>query len=366
MFRYIAYLTPAALLLLIPILLDIYAYHYKSKPVGGPNGVQLLWFGIWLEVVWLTLWAARLVTAIMPFILELGAKLVGSMNHAKWKGVGRQIELHMALFLWMLAVISSFLPIVNTHRVNVDPEKAVPYVKWIDIVQKVIVAFFVLATLNFVEKILIQWIATSFHMRTYSDRIAQNRLETDYCVRLYEYAKTLEMTHSVGWDEFGQSQASGGRTPLQTFHHNARRTMHRVGNVANKMAGDFTGRKVLKGDHPRKVVMELLRSTQSSHTLARLYYRTFVLPDRDTITFEDLQPAFTSVEDAEACFGVFDKDLNGDITMDELELVCNEIRKFFYPLILLPNIIVLTRSRRPGKESHRRLPQRLRLRHSKT
>jgi small-conductance mechanosensitive channel len=324
-YRYVAYATPAALILLIPILLDIYAYDYQSKPVGGPHGVQLLWFGIWLEIVWLTLWAARLVTAIMPFILELGAKLVGSVSHTTWKQIGRQIELHMALFLWQLALIASFLPIMNAHRVGVQPGTKPPYIKWIDIVNKVIIALFVLATLNFVEKILIQWIATSFHMRTYSDRIAQNRLETEFCVRLYEYAKTLELTKSVGWDEFGQSQASEPRTPLQTFHQNARRTLHRVGDVANRMAGDFTGRKILKGDHPRKVVTELLRNTHSSHTLARMFYRTFVRADRDTITFEDMQPAFTSVDDAEACFSVFDKDLNGDITMEELELVCNEI-----------------------------------------
>lgn len=325
-YRYITYATPVAILLLIPILLAIFAYKYQDKPVGGPNGVQLLWFGIWLEVLWLTLWAARVVTALVPFVLEFGAKLVGSVSHTKWKDIGRQLELHMALFLWQLAVIASFLPIVNTHRVGVAPGQSPPYVEWISVVQKIIIALFVLATLNFIEKILIQWIATSFHMRTYSDRIAKNRLETEYCVRLYEYAKTLEVTKTAGWDEFGQTQASSGaRTPLQALHQNARRTLHRFGNAANRMAGDFTGRKVLNQDHPRKVVSELLRSTASSHTLARLFFRTFKRPDRDTLTFEDLQPAFTSVDEAEACFGVFDKDLNGDITMEELELVCNEI-----------------------------------------
>jgi small-conductance mechanosensitive channel len=262
----------------------------------------------------------------MPFALEFGAKLVGSVSHTKWKGIGRQIELPMALFLWMLAVIASFLPIVNTHRVGIEPGGDLPYIKWIDIVEKVIVALFVLATLNFAEKILIQWIATSFHMRTYSDRIAQNRLETDCCVRLYEYSKALEITTDLGWDEYGPSEAASGlRTPLQTLQHNARRTLHRVGKVANRMAGDFTGRKILKGDHPRKVVTELLRSTPSSHTLARLFYRALVRPDRDTITLEDLLPVFTLPDEAETCFGVFDKDLNGDITMEELELVCNEI-----------------------------------------
>lgn len=324
-YRYIAYAMPVGILLLIPILLAVCAFNYRDKPVGGTNGVQLLWFGIWLEIVWLTLWASRLVTAVVPFALQLGAKLVGSVSNTKWRDIGRQLELHMALFLWQLAVISSFKPIVNSHRVGVAPGAKPPYLEWIDVVQKIIIALFVLATLNFVEKILIQWIATSFHMRTYSDRIEKNRIETEYCVRLYEYAKTLEVTKTAGWDEFGNAQASGGRTPLETFHKNARRTLHKFGNAANRMAGDFTGRKVLGEHHPRKVVSELLRTTASSHTLARLFFRTFMRGDRDTLTFEDLQPAFTSVEEAEACFGVFDKDLNGDITMEEIEQVCNEI-----------------------------------------
>lgn len=326
-FRYVAYAAPVAIVLLAPILVDIYAYRNDTIPVGGANGVQLLWFGIWLEVVWLTLWAARLVTATMPFIFRMMANIAGSMTPNKWKDIGRSLEIHTALFLWQLAVIASFLPIVNDHRVlapGIDPNGDLPYIKWIDIVNKVIIALFVLATLNIVEKILIQWIATSFHQRTYSSRIAQNRMETDFLVRLYEHAKTSLEEKDPVWNPYGH-ETSGTRTPLQVFHRNARQAMDRVGNAANRMAGDFTGKKVLKGNHPRKVVMELLRNTQSSHTLARVFYRTFVRPGHDTITPDDLQPAFTTAEDAETCFGIFDKDLNGDISMEELEMVCNEI-----------------------------------------
>lgn len=52
--RYFVYITPVTLLLLIPILLGLLLF--KRSTVGG---VELRWFGVWLEIVWLTLWLAR-------------------------------------------------------------------------------------------------------------------------------------------------------------------------------------------------------------------------------------------------------------------------------------------------------------------
>ena len=326
--RYFTYLTPVAILLLIPILLDIYAYHYESEPIGGNGGVQLLWFGIWLEVVWLTLWAARLLTATMPFVFGVLASGLGSINHHKWKDIGSHLEIHTALFLWLLAVLCSYLPILNQHRALDDGQtgKDLPFVRWIDVVYKVIIALFVMAALNFFEKILIQWIATSFHLRTYSLRIAQNNMETDCLVRLYAYAKVKLEAQDPVWLNSENATGSGARTPMQAIQNTTRQAWSKVGDVANRMAGDFTGRKILKGNHPRKVVLELLRSTASSHVLARVFFRTYVRPDHDTITPDDMYPAFApSHEESEACFSVFDRDLNGDISMEELELVCNEI-----------------------------------------
>jgi small-conductance mechanosensitive channel len=45
----------------------------------------------------------------------------------------------------------------------------------------------------------------------------------------------------------------------------------------------------------------------------------------ETILAEDLTQAFDNEEEAEAAFAMFDKDLNGDISMEELETVCVEI-----------------------------------------
>lgn len=52
--RWAFYITPVTCILLIPLLLG--ALKFKDAQVGG---VKLLWFSIWLEIVWLTLWAGR-------------------------------------------------------------------------------------------------------------------------------------------------------------------------------------------------------------------------------------------------------------------------------------------------------------------
>jgi len=87
--RYIFYALPAAVVLLIPIFLDLFAYDQGTEPVGGDGGVELLWFGIWLEIVWLTLWAGRIVASIMPFLFGFIASTTRSSNDKKWRDIGR-------------------------------------------------------------------------------------------------------------------------------------------------------------------------------------------------------------------------------------------------------------------------------------
>lgn len=52
--RYFFYISPLTILLLIPVLLGLLVF--KDTAVGG---VRLFWFGIWLEIIWLTLWLSR-------------------------------------------------------------------------------------------------------------------------------------------------------------------------------------------------------------------------------------------------------------------------------------------------------------------
>ncbi|KAI0459991.1 hypothetical protein F5B21DRAFT_454895 [Xylaria acuta] len=326
--RYFLYSLPVTTILLTPILLGIFLNPGSQAVIGGPGGVQLLWFGIWLEVVWLSLWAARITTSAMPYVLGLVAKITGSGHFSKWRDVGRQLELHLAVFLWLLAILISFLPIMNDHKVpaRVPEESETPYpnIQWIGVVNKVIIALFVLAVLNFVEKILIQWIAASFHQRTYSNRIEVNKQSIAYLVHLYEHSKDRLVSEEA---VMGDQAGSGAKTPLGLIANNAREVATKIGDITNRVAGDFTGRQIKLSNHPRKVVSELLRNSNSAQTLARRLFRTYVQNGSDVLTPADLNPAFPNTESAEAAFMVFDRDLNGDVSMEELEAFVDEIHR---------------------------------------
>lgn len=54
--RYFTYITPVVLIILVPLLVGALLPAAEGANVGG---VSLLWFSIWLEIVWLTLWAGR-------------------------------------------------------------------------------------------------------------------------------------------------------------------------------------------------------------------------------------------------------------------------------------------------------------------
>lgn len=61
--RYFTYIIPVVVVLLIPLLLG--ALLFKSATVGG---VYLMWFSVWLETVWLTLWLGR-VSSPIPYLV---------------------------------------------------------------------------------------------------------------------------------------------------------------------------------------------------------------------------------------------------------------------------------------------------------
>ncbi|KKA29683.1 hypothetical protein TD95_001370 [Thielaviopsis punctulata] len=374
LFRYVLYAVPGAALLLIPILLGKLAFDPGAHPIGGDGGVYLEWFGIWLEVMWGSLWVSRMATSLMPHLFKGVASMMGSINSKKWQDIGRELELHTALFLWMLSLLICTNVLLNNHRVpSSDPDNKSKDLNWIKVVIKVIISLFVLACLNLLEKVCIQWIAASFHQRTYAVRIVQNKDDVSKLVKLYEHSKShFHPMDSIWHPVNSRPNSSGYRTPMQTMRLNARAAWDKFGNVAGRIGNDFMGRKT-NGNHPRKVVSELLRNANHSRALARILYRSLKglnlrtngpntsnddpgnqtivdddSPETDTqngyneknvdqsempnfdeeerlVYLEDFKVIFEDEEEAEAAFSLFDKDMNGDISMEEFEGVCYEI-----------------------------------------
>ncbi|OOF91549.1 hypothetical protein ASPCADRAFT_399894 [Aspergillus carbonarius ITEM 5010] len=317
--RYLTYIVPLVIILLIPLLVGALAY-----PDASVGGVRLVWFSVWLEIVWLTLWAGRIVAKCIPIPVSAIASIFTN-NAKKWRDLAKQLELHGTLFFWWLGVEISFLPTMKNH--HVDGKHATR--SWENTVNKIIISVFVWTILNLVEKFIIQLIAISFHTRTYSDRIEINKFQIGSLTKLYAFSREKISAKDT---EFEEKQQPGTSTPMKIpFHYAgkagrfAKGALHKVGDVAGAVAADFTGRTATNSNHPYQVVLTLLRTTSGCQVLARRLYRTLVRDGFETVFSGDLKEAFDNNEEAEAAFTMFDKDMNGDISMEELEAVCVEI-----------------------------------------
>ncbi|KAF2636731.1 hypothetical protein P280DRAFT_501259 [Massarina eburnea CBS 473.64] len=315
--RYFTYITPIVLIILIPLLLG--ALLFKDAHVGN---VRLVWFCIWLEIVWLTLWAGRILAKCLPWPIGIISSLFTN-NSKKWRDMGKQLELPASLFFWWLAIEISFLPTMKNHSIDGDKTTR----PWQTTTNKVLIAIFVGMTLNFVEKIILQLIAISFHLRTYADRIELNKFQIGSLAKLYKFSKEKIAMEDSEF-EMKSGGPSGARTPgriVKEAQKNTKEAFSKFGDIAGKVAGDFTGRAVTGSSHPHQVVLTLMGSTSGGQVLARRLYRTFAREDTQTVHSEDLKNAFESDDEADAAFSMFDKDMNGDISMEELEAVCIEI-----------------------------------------
>lgn len=317
--RYFTYIAPLALILLIPLLIGVFLF--PNRKVGE---VTMYWFMIWLEIVWLTLWASRIMAKCLPWPIGVVSTLFTN-NSKKWRDMGKQLELPATLFFWWLAIEISFLPTMTHHMPDVPGTDARP---WMKTMNKVLVAFLVGFVLNFAEKIIIQLIAISFHLRTYADRIELNKFQIGSLIKLYIYSKTKIAMEDSEFEQREEGLASGARTPGAFINEAAKTTKEvvgKIGDVTGKIAGDFTGRTVYKSTHPNQVVLALLSTVSGSQVLARRLYRTFAREETETVHEADLTLAYENEEEAMAAFSMFDKDMNGDISMEELEAVCVEI-----------------------------------------
>ncbi|KAJ5592009.1 uncharacterized protein N7459_002378 [Penicillium hispanicum] len=321
--RYLTYIVPLFLLLLIPLLLG--ALKYPNHSVGG---VKLMWFSIWLEIVWLTLWAGRIVSKFLPPAVGLLAS-VFTNNAKKWRDMAKQLEIHAALFFWWLGVEISFLPTMKNHHVDGDKTTR----GWENTLNKIIIVVFVWTILNLIEKIIIQLIAISFHMRTYADRIEINKFQIGSLTKLYDWSRARIQESDEAFEERKtEATPTGAKTPLHyagKAQKVAKGALNKVGNkvgdVAGAVAADFTGRRANRSNDPYQVVLALLHTTSGCQVLARRLYRTFVRDGFDTVFSGDLKEAFDNNDEAEAAFTMFDRDMNGDISMEELEAVCVDI-----------------------------------------
>ncbi|KAF7321301.1 Mechanosensitive ion channel protein [Mycena kentingensis (nom. inval.)] len=289
--RWFIFIVPVLGIIWIPGILDY------TGTVGDPKryiwGVRFKWWSIWLSVVWGGWWACLAVSQILPPLVRktLGVIAVGTRRYLDWLAV---LHRYTALFLWTMAVFISYNPLINSRQVDNATQSSI---KIIDLGQKLFFAFFLCAALLLFEKFSIQFIAGKFHERSYAERIADQAFAVRSVVTLYTHSKNVGRPDTLRTESTKEliNPTKFLKRALKGVRNVATTTTTAFGNVASEIAG-------------------------TSPTSCKAAIFSFAKPGADYMLVEDINKFFASPEEADQVFALFDKDSNGDATLDEVEM----------------------------------------------
>jgi hypothetical protein len=103
--RYFLYVLPIAILLAVPIIIGIFV-----APNATVQGVRIVWFFTWIEIVWLSLWIAKIFAHFVPIVFQFFAGVV-SPGVKKYYLVLKALEMPLSFVGWTLASFLSFAPV---------------------------------------------------------------------------------------------------------------------------------------------------------------------------------------------------------------------------------------------------------------
>ncbi|KAI3618916.1 serine threonine protein kinase [Moniliophthora roreri] len=315
--RWFLFIIPVMGILWIPAILQFTTY-----PNGEIWGVKLLWWSIWFSVAWGGWWAALAVSRIFPALVRstIGVIAVGTRKYIDWAAV---LHRYIALFVWTLTMWISWQPLIDNRQRDDVGEKSRNAT---DIIAKLLFGIFLCSAALLFEKFAIQWIAGKFHERSYAERIADQKFAVRSLVTLYRNSSDIP-----GRSDTLKADASDPVVKTRKFFKRALKgvrlaattTTTALGNVASEIAGS----SVLQPNSPQAMVKTALESANKSRLLARRLFYSFVRPGSDYLFVEDIARFFTSQEEAERVFALFDRDGNGDASRDEIEMACMDFHR---------------------------------------
>ncbi|KAJ2957056.1 hypothetical protein NQ176_g11278 [Zarea fungicola] len=327
------YVVPVGILLAIPIVVLKATGHQNDINLGSgknsngkiQNGPSLFNLFLWIEITWLTLWAAKLVALILPQLFMAVCGIV-SAGVRKYATVLRNLVIPFSLFFWALATWVTFRNLFSgAITLNIG---------WCVNLERVLGATFASSAVFLAEKAIIQLIGVSYHQRSFALRIKESKREIRLLGLLYEASRTIFPMYCREFAEedyviddsiemmlrkkAGHKRA-GSATPMKLIG-GVGRIGDKFTTVVGNIASEVTGKQVFNPNSAHTVVIEALEKRLPSEALARRIWMSFVVEGKDALYIEDfyevLGPAYSA--EAEEAFAVYDSDMNGDISLDEM------------------------------------------------
>lgn len=330
--RYLVYVVPVALLLVIPIIVLPLTGDKDRVKLGDGDRHSLFLLFLWIEISWLTLWAGKMVAHLLPFLFMFFCGVVSSGTR-KYATVLRAMEIPFSLFFWGLASWLSFkFMFEGANR------------EWANVIVRILLSLFLSSAVFLGEKFFVQLISISYHQRSFANRIHDSKREIYLLGLMYEASRTLfpmycpEFAHEdyIIADSI-EVMLKGGKldgkpgvaaAPMKLVG-NVGRLGDKITSVFGNIASEITGKQVFNPNSAHSVVVEALEKVRSSEAMARRIWMSFVVEDAEALSMDDIIEVMGPAhrEEAEVCFNAIDADQNGDISLDEMIRKVVEIGK---------------------------------------
>lgn len=337
--RYLVYIIPVGLVLAAPLIVLALTGHMDDKPVGsrggkdpfqGPPVFDLL---MWIEITWLSLWAAKVVAWALPRVFMFFCGIV-SAGTRKYATVLENLTIIVSLFLWALATWVTFKNLFRDYQKDIA---------WAKNLELVLGALFVSSAVLLAEKAIVQIIGVSYHQRSFDVRIKASKREIHLLGMLYDASRTLFPMYCPEFEDEDyvindsidmmlrgkDGNASGGAATPMRLIGDVGRFGDKVTSAFGNIASEITGKKVFNPNSAHSIVLGALEKLGPSEALARRIWMSFCVEGRDSLYLEDFEevlgPAYK--DEAEEAFNAIDSDLNGDVALDEMVRKVVEISK---------------------------------------
>ncbi|OSD01247.1 hypothetical protein PYCCODRAFT_1412753 [Trametes coccinea BRFM310] len=317
------------MLIIIPILALIWIpgiLGFTKYPDARIWGIKLVFWSIWLSVAWVGWWSALAICMLLPPLLRntVGIIIVTTRKYIDWFEV---LYRYAAFAAWSILIFVSYQPLINATQDTSDASSK----QAIDTLSKLLFALMLSACVLFGEKLAIQFIASKFHERSYADRIADQKFAVRVLVTLYQHSTDIPWRSDTLRDgPSSDAKRKSTFNPQKVFKKalkGVRSAATTTTTVLGTVASEIAGTSVLQPNSPQAIVKTALESANKSRLLARRLFYSFARPGADHLRVEDIDRFFRSRDESDAAFAIFDKDMNGDVTRDEIEMACMELHR---------------------------------------
>lgn len=337
--RYLLYIFPLSITLLIPVLVSIYA-----APKATIGGVRMKWFFIWMQIVWCSLWVSKLVAKALPFIFQALVGVVSS-GVKKYSLIIKALELQLSLVGWAVASLCSFLPLM-TRNDDLSRERYGVIQSWQDRMNKVLISCLISTLVFLGEKLIIQIVSVDYHRRQFAHRIKTNKDNVKFLSQLYEVSRSLFPEYTEFSEEdyiihqglagnlgIPGMKKNGSATPMRQLLGNINFVQDKVTSAFGNIAQEVTGNKnVFNPNSAYAIVLDALTTKKSAEALAKRIWLSFVPEGHSALTLADLKEVMGLELEAQAeeCFQSLDRDDNGDVSLEEMILHVTHIHNERY------------------------------------